>query len=150
MAETTTTDHTTSATDVVDASPEEVFDFVRRPANHAIISGNGTVQGNLAGPERLGAGDRFGMSMKMGVPYRIRNTVVEFEQDRRIAWCHPGRHRWRWEVEPTDDGRTRVTETFDMGPSPIKFALKLFMGLPDGHTENVRRSVENVRDHFAG
>ena len=28
----------------------------------------------------------FGMSMKMGVPYSMSNTVIEFEPDRRIAW----------------------------------------------------------------
>ena len=48
-----------------------------------------------------------------GLPYKISNRVVEFEEDRRIAWRHFGAHRWRYELEPTDDGRTVVTETFD-------------------------------------
>ncbi len=144
-------DNTVSASAVVDAPAEEVFAFISRPASHAEISGDQSVKGNRHGPEVLtGEGDKFGMRMKMfGLPYRITNTVVEFEPGRRIAWCHPGKHRWRWEVEPDEGGGTRVTETFDMSPSPIKPALRL-MGYPQGHRDNVRRSVDNVAAHFAG
>ena len=141
---------TVSASAIVDASPAEVFDFVTRPANHPAISGDGSVQGDRHGPEQLtGEGDRFGMSMKMfGLPYRITNTVVEYEPDQRIAWCHPGKHRWRWEVEPAGEGKTKVTETFDMSTSPLQPALRL-LGYPKGHQDNVRRSVDNVANHFA-
>ena len=48
-----------------------------------------------------------------GVPYVIRNRVVEFEADRRIAWRHFTANRWRYELAPTADGGTTVTETFD-------------------------------------
>ena len=34
-----------SASAIVDAPPEAVFDFLRRPANHPEISGDHTVQG---------------------------------------------------------------------------------------------------------
>lgn len=144
------TDMTTSASAPVDASPAEVFAYVATPANHAAISGDGSVQGERHGPDTLAAvGDKFGMRMKMyGVPYRMTNTVVEYEQDRRIAWCHPGKHRWRWEVEPAGDGASTVTLTFDGSTSPIKPVLRL-MGYPKGHDDNVRQSVQNVADHFA-
>ena len=49
-----------------------------------------------------------------GVPYLIRNRVVEFEPGRRIAWRHFTANRWRYELTPTADGGTRVTETFDL------------------------------------
>ncbi len=142
-------DGTVSATAVVDASPEEVFELLRRPANHSIISGDHSVQGTTGGPERLSEGDRFGMKMKLGMPYRIRNTVVEFEENRRIAWCHPGKHRWRWELEPAGEGRTKVTETFDLSTAVFPPALKLF-GYPKRHEPNVAQSVANVAAHFAG
>ena len=87
----------------VAATPHEVFEFVRRPANHAEINGDGTVKGSVQGPEALGLGDRFGMHMKLVVPYRVTSKVVEFEPDSKIAWCHLGGHRWRWEVEPAGD-----------------------------------------------
>lgn len=137
-----------SATTVVDATPDEVFDFVRRPANHPVISGDSSVTGTTKGPEVLGDGDRFGMSMKLGVPYRMSSQVKEFEDGSRIAWAHIGGHRWRWEVTATDEGRTEVTETFDLSTARFPPALRL-AGFPGRHRANVARSVANVRDHFA-
>lgn len=137
-----------SASAVVDAPAAEVFDFIRRPANHSIISGDTSVKGTVSGPEQLSLGDRFGMSMKVGVPYRVTNRVVEFEPDRRIAWCHFFGHRWRWEVEDAGEGRSKVTETFDLSTARFPPALKL-MGYPRGHEKNVSASVANVVAHFA-
>lgn len=143
-------DLTASASAEVDAPADEVFAFICRPANHAEISGDESVKGERHGPEQLSAeGDKFGMRMKMyGLPYRITNTVVEFEAGKKIAWCHPGKHRWRWEVEALPKGGSRVTETFDMSTSPIRPALRL-MGYPKGHQANVEKSVANVAKHFA-
>ncbi len=147
------TDLTVSASADVDAPPAEVFAYISRPANHPEISGDASVKGDRHGPEQLaGLGDKFGMSMKMyGLPYRITNTVVEFEAGKQIAWCHPGKHRWRWTVEARPEGGSRVTETFDMStsPAPMKPVLRL-MGYPKGHADNVERSVANVAAHFAG
>ena len=142
-------DNTVSASATVDASADEVFAYITRPSNHPAISGDESVKGERHGPDQLTAvGDKFGMRMKMyGLPYRITNTVVEFEAGRRIAWCHPGKHRWRWEVEALAGGGTKVTETFDMSTSPIKPALRL-MGYPKGHQANVEKSVANVAAHF--
>jgi hypothetical protein len=144
-----TDDDTVSATTEVDAPPGAVFDFLRRPANHSIISGDRSVQGATTGPELLSMGDKFGMSMKVGVPYRIRSKVVEFDQDRVIAWCHWGRHRWRWTLEPAADGKTRVTETFDLSTAVFPPALRV-AGFPGKHEANVAGSVANVAAHFAG
>jgi hypothetical protein len=102
-----------SARIVVDAPASEVFDVLADPRRHAEFDGSGTVQGSVSGPDRLALGSRFGMSMRLKVPYRTDNEVVEFEEDRRIAWCHVNRHRWRFELEPVDASSTRVTETFD-------------------------------------
>lgn len=138
---------TASASAVVNASPSEVFDFLRRPANHAVISGDSSVKGTVKGPEVLGEGDRFGMSMKIGVPYRVTSKVVEFEHDRRIAWCHFGGHRWRWELEPVD-GATKVTETYDQSTAKAPWLLRL-AGYPAKHQENLERSVANLAAAFA-
>lgn len=135
------------ATAMVDASPAEIFDFLRRPANHATISGDETVRDSISGPELLEADSRFGMKMRLGVPYRIRSRVFEFDENRRIAWAHVAGHRWRWELQP-DGGKTRVTETFDLSTARFPPALRL-AGYPGRHEGNVARSVANVRDHFA-
>lgn len=139
---------TVSATTVVAAPPAEVFDFLRRPANHPTISGDATVKGTTAGPELLGEGDRFGMKMKIGAPYRMTSQVKEFTDGSRIAWAHVGGHRWRWELEPTAEGQTKLTETYDQSTARLASVLRLG-GYPAKHTANVARSVANVRDHFA-
>jgi uncharacterized protein YndB with AHSA1/START domain len=146
---TTLTTDTVSATTVVDAPPEAVFDFLRRPANHALIAGDHTVKGVTTGPESLGPDDSFAMSMKMGVPYRIRSRVIEFEDGRQLAWRHPVGHTWRWTVEPDADGTSRVTETFDLSTARAGFLLRA-VGYPKRHEDNLRASVANVASHFAG
>ncbi|GAA1878900.1 SRPBCC family protein [Lapillicoccus jejuensis] len=97
---------------VVDAPPSVVFAILADPRQHARIDGSGTVQALLEGPERLSKGATFGVRMRIGAPYTIKNTVVEFDEDRRIAWRHFAGHRWRYELEPVGGG-TRVTESFD-------------------------------------
>jgi hypothetical protein len=53
------------------------------------------------------------MEMRIGLPYRILNEVVEFDEPTRIAWRHFGGHVWRYLLEPVDEEHTRVTEQFD-------------------------------------
>src|SRR5688572_27556622 len=137
-----------SATGIFPAPPLEVCELLRRPANHAVLSGDGTVRAATSGDEVLQQGSRFGMRMKVGVPYRVTSKVVEFEQDRLLAWCHFSGHRWRWTLEPADGG-TRVTETFDMAPARFPPALRL-LGYPKRHRDNVAESVRNLIAHFAG
>ena len=142
-------DDSVTAVATVDAPAAEVFDFIRRPANHAKISGDGSVQGNRVGPEVLSLGDRFGMSMRIGVPYAVTSKVLEFEDGRRIAWAHFNGHRWRWEIAPDGDRRSRVSETFDLSTARIPLVLRL-LGYPKRHEANVARSVANVAAHFRG
>ena len=99
----------------VAAPPAVVFAILADPRQHSRIDGSGSVGSVLAGPERLTAkGQTFTVRMKLfGVPYLIRNRVVEFEADRLIAWRHFTANRWRYELAPAADGGTTVTETFD-------------------------------------
>lgn len=108
------TEQLISETTAIDAPPAVVFAILADPRQHSRIDGSGSVREVLVGPERLEKGAAFGVRMKLyGVPYRISNRVVEFEDNRRIAWRHFGGHRWRYELEPTADGGTVVTESFD-------------------------------------
>ena len=137
-------DSSVTATAVVDAPAAEIFDLLRRPGEHARITGDGTVQGVADGPELLEQGSRFGMRMKVGVPYRVHSTVVEYEPDRTIAWAHFGGHRWRWRLEPTGDFQTTVSETFDLSTAKLPWALRL-AGYPGRHRDNVVSSVANLK-----
>lgn len=107
---------------LVPASAEDIFALLADPAGQALIDGSGTVQSARSGGRRLQLGDRFGMSMKLGVPYSTLNTVIEYDENRRIAWqttaAGPlgfvlGGRVWRYELEPVFGG-TLVTETWDL------------------------------------
>jgi uncharacterized protein YndB with AHSA1/START domain len=123
-------DDVVSVERVIPAPPEEIFDLLADPARHRDIDGSGTVRDAKEGSQRLALGSKFGMSMKMGIPYSMVSTVIEFDENRRIAWqtLPPvswgaklgGGRIWRYELEPVDGG-TRVRETWDIsqeaGPS---------------------------------
>ena len=128
---------------VVDAAPSAVFALLADPRQHAGFDGSGMVRGSVAGPDRLGLGSTFGMSMRWGLPYSIRNTVVEFEEDRRIAWRHAGRHRWRYELEPVDGG-TRVTETFDWSTALSPRVIEL-LGWRDRASRAIERTLPRLK-----
>ena len=129
------------------ATPAEVFDLLRTPALHPLIDGSGTVGEATGDPDtKLGPGSRFGMSMRWGIPYRVRNVVVEYEPDRLIAWRHFARHRWRYLLRPVEGG-TLVTETFDYSHTPLPWLYGL--GLAERNAQAIERSLVLLRDHFA-
>jgi uncharacterized protein YndB with AHSA1/START domain len=136
-----------SRTRLVPAPPQAIFDLLADPRQHARIDGSGTVQSAVSGPDRLHLGATFGMRMKMGVPYRIKNTVEEFEEGRLIAWRHAGRHRWRYELEPVEGG-TQVTETFDTStvPAPLRPITKL-LGRRNG--DAIDATLDRLVAHFS-
>ena len=112
-----------SAERVIPAPPEEIFDLLADPSRHPDIDGSGTVRDAKGGSERLALGSQFGMAMKMGLSYSMVSEVIEFEENRRIAWqTRPpssfgaklgGGRIWRYELEPIGGG-TLVRETWDI------------------------------------
>ena len=135
-----------SASVMVSASPADVFDLLRRPGRHGEFDGSGTVKSVVNGPEVLEDGSTFTMSMRMGLPYRIRNRVVEFEADRRIAWRHFGKHRWRYELEEVEAG-CRVTETFDYSAGPLWFYRRA--NIPTRNLASIEATLERLALIFA-
>ena len=125
---------------VVKAPAEQVFEVLANPRRHPDFDGSGSVRGAISGPERLSLGAKFGMDMRLVVPYRISSQVKEFDEGRRIAWAHVGGHRWRYELEPLPDGSTRVTETFDATTARSARALKLM----DAYNRNARAIEETL------
>lgn len=133
---------------VVDAPCEDVFALLADPHRHHEVDGSGTVKPEVIGPHRLEYGDRFRVSMRMkGVPYAITSTVTRLEPGRVVEWRHPGGHRWRWEFEEVEPGRTRVTESFDFTDSPG--LLMRLLKAPERNAEGIEASLRRLQQHFA-
>lgn len=136
-----------SRTREINAPAEEIFNLLADPRRHHEIDGSGSVQAaNINAPERLSLDAQFGMNMKIGLPYRITNTVVEFEEGRRIAWRHFGGHVWRYILEPTATG-TRVTEQFDWTNNRSPLMLKI-MNAIDNNAKSMEKTLENLAQRF--
>ncbi len=118
---------------VIKAPAPAIFAVVADANRHPEIDGSGAlVKAKDGAPQHLTLGSTFGMSMKQGVPYSMANTVIEFEQDRRIAWqtvlAGPlghviGGRIWRYRFDDVEGG-TKVTETWDITEDKQRFFLK--------------------------
>lgn len=140
-------DRLVSESTTIAASPDVVFAIIADPRQHPRIDGSGSVRAVITGPDRLTQGATFGVSMKLfGLPYKIRNRVVEFEDGRLIAWRHFGAHRWRYELEPTADGGTRVTETFDYTRhNPVSTAVLRAAGFPERNRKGITETLVRLK-----
>ncbi len=74
----------------IEAPPEAIFGLLVDPDRHRDIDGSGTVRDPKGQPQPLAMGTKFGMSMRMAVPYSMVSTVIEYEQNRRLAWQTTG------------------------------------------------------------
>jgi len=88
----------------------------------------------------------FGMGMKLGLRCSAAHTVVEFEENRGIAWPTGPKGRlepcvagwiWRYELEPRGD-RTLVRESWDISSDHQPALLKL----GDIYSKKTRRDME--------
>ncbi|MFM2270538.1 MAG: hypothetical protein RIS01_567 [Actinomycetota bacterium] len=97
----------------IKAPASKIFDFISRPNNHPLMDGSGTVKGAFKGPDKLYLGAKFGMKMRLGIPYFVTNQVVEFKENHVIAWQHLMKNVWRYELQKIDDNTTLVIESWD-------------------------------------
>ena len=136
---------------IIAAPPEKIFDVLADPSQHPVIDGSGTVKSTRGQePARLALGTKFGMSMRLGIPYAITNTVVEFDDNRLIAWRHFGGHRWRYELEPVDAG-TRVRETYDWSTAILGTRVYIeATGWPKRAERAMTETLERLAAHVTG
>jgi len=119
--------NTAAARIVINAPANKIFDLLANPTSHRLFDGSGTIQKAISGPERLFLGAQFSMAMKIKLPYRIKNTVVAFEENKKITWCHLMKWTWCYELVDLGNGSTQVTESFDASAIPGYAALWLKM-----------------------
>ena len=108
-----------SARIVINVPAEKIFAILSNPHRHKEIDGTKTIQENISGPDKLVLGSKFGMKMRLGINYRIQNTVVEYDENSLIGWRHLGRWIWRYELVNIGPQMTQVTETFDASRAPL-------------------------------
>lgn len=133
---------------VIAASPNQVFDVLADPRMHQVFDGSGSVR-NPRGryPDRLFLGAKFNMNMRIGLPYRMTNTVVEFEEGHRIGWRHVGGHVWRYILTPEGSG-TRVREEFDYSTNRARPLLKV-MNAVVRNEQAIVATLAKLERHFS-
>ena len=140
---------------LIPAPAEAIFDLLADPGRHHEIDGSGTIVGaRSAGERRLALGDSFGMDMDWGVNYATKNVVVEFEENRRIAWqtlapkplsyVLTGRI-WRYELEPAEGG-TIVRETWDTRQEALPSRYVVRATMTDLTRRNMEKTLKRIED----
>jgi uncharacterized protein YndB with AHSA1/START domain len=108
----------TSASREILADAARIFELIADPALQPRWDGNDNLAEAAAAQRVRSVGEVFTMTLTGDGAVR-ENHVVEFDEGRRIAWrpAEPGQeppgHLWRWELEPINSSRTRVTHTYD-------------------------------------
>ena len=132
----------------IPAAPGLIFELLADPRQHSVFDGSGSVKAARASsPPRLFLGAEFAMDMRIGLPYKMTNTVVEFEENKRIAWRHFGGHVWRYILEPVDGG-TKLTEEFDYKHNKSSFILKIMRAIPNNEKAMIK-TLENIEQYFS-
>ncbi|BBB01255.1 hypothetical protein RVR_8568 [Actinacidiphila reveromycinica] len=145
---------------VVPAPPAAVFRVLTDPTRHTDLDGSGMLRGAVTETPVSRVGDVFTMRMYFAEHghYEMDNHVVEFEQDRRVAWepaagrGHPGHrapgsrwgHRWTWTLVPAGPDATLVTESYDCSRAPSAERA----GMREGRvwTRSMERTLERLAD----
>jgi uncharacterized protein YndB with AHSA1/START domain len=127
----------------IDAPAEAIFELLADPRQHPRFDGSDSVKAVIAGPRRLRLGARFGMRMRIGLPYAVPVRVVEFSEGRRIAWRHFARHIWRYELAELPGGGTRVTETFDYTRTSARAYER--MGWPKRNAAGIEATLDRLK-----
>jgi uncharacterized protein YndB with AHSA1/START domain len=136
-----------SVSRLIHAPPSRIFDLLADPRQHVRLDGSGSVSSVKRSPERLALGASFSMHMKMGFDYVTRNRVVEFEENRTIAWHHFSLFVWRYDLEEVD-GATMVTESFDYD-RPWAFAI-IALGFPERNRRGMEQTLERLEAAVTG
>jgi hypothetical protein len=141
-----------SVTKLIHADRQRLFDVLADPAQHPVIDGSGSVKAlRPGGPSRLSLGATFSMDMQLGTDYRIRNTVVEFDEPALIGWRHFNRHVWRYRFTEAPHGAagTEVTEEWDARGARNRLVL-LLLRFPQRNRAGMSATLDRLAELTAG
>jgi len=130
-----------SVSRLIPATPSRIFDLLADPRQHIRLDGSGSVTSVKHAPERLTLGSTFSMHMKMGLGYVTRNRVVQFQENRSIAWHHFALFEWRYDLEAVDGG-TLVTESFNYD-RPWAFVI-IALGFPERNRAAMEGTLQRL------
>ena len=129
---------------LIAAPAEQIFAVLTDPSRHREIDGSGTLAKLTTSNAPLTLGSTFSMRISIGISYTVKNRVLEFEDNRLIAWAHWQGQRWRYELEPQDGG-TLVRETFEWGSAKLPRSIEL-IGAHRKNVSNMEKTLERLAD----
>jgi uncharacterized protein YndB with AHSA1/START domain len=145
----------------IDAPASVIFQLLADPARHPAFDGSGMLRPGAPAAVISDVGDVFVMKMQnesLG-HYEMENHVVEYEQDRRIAWdpaLHavdrpdqapvaigiPAGQRWAFDLVPAGPDSTTVTEIYDCTGAPARIRAAVDNG--NGWIEAMTKTLERL------
>ncbi len=128
----------------IEAEPAAVFRVVSDPQGHVAIDASGMLQ-DASGEPATAVGDTFVVHMDREAlndfplgKYDVTVNIIDFEQDRRIAWTITGQleppigHVYGYTLEPADGG-TLVTSYYDWSAiDPVWREAAIFPVISEG------------------
>jgi uncharacterized protein YndB with AHSA1/START domain len=142
---------------IIPAPPERIFALLKDANRHKDFDGSGTVRDAHGDPKPLTLGAKFGMDMRIVMPYSMVSTVVEYDENRRIAWqprpAYPIANRlaggriWRYELEPVEGG-TRVRESWDISKESV-FSKPVVKQARSATRQNMEKTLERLEQLLA-
>ena len=155
-------DENVSATMVISAPAESIFDILADPGTHPAIDGTGWVRDHLDTKPLTVAGQIFRMSMyhpnHPAGHYEMANRVQLLDRPRTIAW-EPGYDAgggalsfggwvWRYDLAPEGPSTTRVTLSYDW--SAVPESTREHIGFPPFPSEHLTNSLAHLAELAAG
>jgi uncharacterized protein YndB with AHSA1/START domain len=158
---------------VINAPAGAIFALIADAGKHSTFDGSGTVDHTTAESIPLELGTTFSMRMRgrpetLFMAYTMNNKVIEFEQDRLIAWQPTtlgglvGGRIWRYELSPIGaegsatpgtgaegsatfgtGGGTLVRETWDVSRDRQRLMLKMG-SMPKQAEDGMRATLERL------
>ena len=157
------TEETISATTIINASAQTVFDVLADPSTHAAIDGTGWVRESLDGVRLAETGQIFRMAMyhenHPDKTYEMANKVVVYDPSRAIAW-EPGQDSagdgnlafggwiWRYDLTPVGPSETEVALSYDWSAVPQH--LREHIPFPPFDHEHLDNSVKHLAELAEG